>query len=105
MTILGQCRERVAAQQSADGAWGYAESGPGQVEPTSLALLALQQDQTRFRQAIERGLDCLSRMQSADGAWRVSQADDTAIWPTSLALFALSKCRGYPDSESRVSEL
>src|SRR5262249_40647290 len=79
MTQSAQCRERLASQQGADGAWGYAESGPGQVEPTSLALLALQQDQNQFRQVIERGLACLSRLQSADGAWRLCHGDGTAV--------------------------
>ena len=68
------------------GGWGY---GPGRYvhpEPTCYALLALQQEPSRYAAAIAAGLKSLETHRGPDGGYRLEQGRPQAFWPTALAV-------------------
>lgn len=80
--------ETLAALAHADGGWGYVPDQPAHLEPTCLALLALADEQPRFRAAIDGGLQFLERNRRPDGSYRLARGRAEAVWPTALVLFA-----------------
>jgi uncharacterized protein (DUF362 family) len=77
----------LAKQAHPDGGWGYGPDQPGQVEPTCLALLALNLERARFADVMKRGQDLLAQSARTDGTYRVLRGRDEAVWPTALVLF------------------
>src|SRR5262245_19831340 len=94
--------DKLAAQAHADGGWGYAPDQPYHLEPTCVALLALNLQRDRYQPIIERGLNALARLARPDGTYRLPRGREAAVWPTSLALFVKSTL-GRPAPELRPS--
>jgi hypothetical protein len=101
MTALVTDRDSLTSVQQPDGGWGYTPNGTAQVEPTCLALLAL--DRHAHTEALERGLTCLRQWQETDGAFRVRQGRDEAVWPTALALFTLAALDADQAAQQRAA--
>jgi uncharacterized protein (DUF362 family) len=88
MQELQNTLDTLAGMAHPEGGWGYTVGQPPQLEPTSLALLALALERERFAGPIERGLQFLQRGVSADGGYRSLPGRDDAIWPTAQVLYA-----------------
>ncbi|MFO0805330.1 MAG: DUF362 domain-containing protein [Gemmataceae bacterium] len=88
MANAALARERLAALVGPDGGWGYQPGQPLHLEPTCLALLALNADASKHASLIERGRAALAANRAADGTYRLTRGRPQAIWATSLVLFA-----------------
>lgn len=88
MAEAERLQRKLLDAQNADGGWGY-QSGPSWTEPTALALLALNAQQSNAS-AYKRGCAWLEQKQDRDGGWSPVPWMDTSTWVTSLALLALS---------------
>ncbi len=77
--------------QNADGGWGYRPGLRSRVEPTSWALLALQEfsGTSPLDGALARGLRFLLGAQLPDGSWPAAAGQEEGCWVTSLACWAL----------------
>jgi uncharacterized protein (DUF362 family) len=94
--------ENLAKLAHPEGGWGYVPGQAAHLEPTCLALLALSLDAERFRDAIEKGRQALSRSARADGSYRFERGREEAVWPTALGLFV--QCAlDYPEEQRRKS--
>lgn len=94
--MLAEIREKIAKAVDANHLWGYRPQGVPQVEPSILALLALQTDADRYHSLIDQGLQTLASWQDADGAFRIREGNPQSVWPTALALYLLARLS--PDS-------
>jgi uncharacterized protein (DUF362 family) len=90
--------ETLAAQAHPSGGWGYTAGAEVQIEPTCLALLALNLQSERFAVDLEKGRLALARCMSADGSYRLARGRREAVWPTALVLF-VQLALGYPLAE------
>ncbi len=83
-----ELQRKLLESQNRDGGWGY-KGGSSWVEPTALALLALEANQNKGS-AYERGTTWLRQAQARDGGWPPNPRVSTSTWVTSLAILALS---------------
>ncbi|QVL32791.1 DUF362 domain-containing protein [Telmatocola sphagniphila] len=98
MFEASQALDRLVQLQNANGGWGY---GPGlyvHPEPTCYALLALNTQEGKYREAITKGRASLATHRSPEGAYRLEQGRPQAFWPTAIALFT-NKVLAAPASE------
>ena len=84
---------QINAAQRSDGSWNFAgdqkEDSPGEVDTTSLALLALSAADLDLADAtVRKGANFLAKHQSGSGAWKAFGTDDPNS--TSVAAVALS---------------
>jgi hypothetical protein len=79
--------------QNRDGGWGFAPGSLSRVEPTSWALLALQEFRSSVSgdRAVPGGLCFLQDAQLGDGSWPAVVGQNKGCWVTSMACWAL--CR------------
>jgi uncharacterized protein (DUF362 family) len=70
-----------------EGGWGYTVGQPAHLEPTCLALLALQPEAERYAAAVSAGRAFLRCCRQADGSYRLDRGREAAVWGTALALF------------------
>lgn len=82
--------EALAAQALPSGGWGYRFGQKEHPEPTSLVLLALSLDRSRFAKAIAHGCNALQRNAVLDGSYRMQGARPEATWSTAHVLFVQS---------------
>src|SRR5262249_17682070 len=86
--------EKLASLAHAEGGWGYRPDQPPRLEPTCLALLALAQDPSRFKETVDKGWAFVHRAAVADGAYRLPGDREEAIWTTALVHFLQAAARG-----------
>jgi uncharacterized protein (DUF362 family) len=84
---LKQVIERLLKVRSADGGWSYVAGQPSHLEPTCLALIALQPYQNEHSAIIQQGFAFLEQHAQTDGSYRLSRGRPQAAWTTSLVLF------------------
>ncbi len=80
--------------QNPDGGWGYTTGNDSFVEPTALAILALQ-DIPQVAAACQAGAAWLVDNQNPDGGWGIHRQDQQSGWQTAWAVQALAF---FPDS-------
>ena len=92
------CLPWLERAQNEDGGWGFAPGSLSRVEPTSWALLALEE----FRPSAcgDRGLGFLQGSQLGDGSWPAVAGEKKGSWVTSIACLAL--CR-RPEASNVVA--
>jgi uncharacterized protein (DUF362 family) len=100
MPDVAACLQALADLAHTQGGWGYGPAQEPQVEPTCLALLALDVERERFSSAIDAGRQAFERCATADGSYRVAGGRDEAIWPSALALFT-QHVLGSPAEDAR----
>lgn len=83
--------DELAKLASPDGGWAYSVGLPGQLEPTCLALLALNTERPRFQQAMQAGITCIKSHVLPDGSVRLTRGRLEAVWPTALALYTMAQ--------------
>lgn len=86
-------RQQLAAYQDVNHLWGYRPDALPQVEPSVLALLALNTDPLAYQTPIQQALQALETWQDTDGVFRVKDGYPNSVWPTALALFALARLK------------
>jgi uncharacterized protein (DUF362 family) len=86
--------ETLATQAHADGGWGYAPNQTAHLEPTCLALLALNLEPERFKSQIAQAEALIDRCALPDGGYREPNSRDESLWPTALVLF-VKAVRGH----------
>ncbi|MEO6629329.1 MAG: DUF4214 domain-containing protein [Aquihabitans sp.] len=82
---------QIKTAQRSDGSWNFAgdqkEDSPGEVDTTSLALLALSAANLDLADAtVRKGANLLAKSQSGSGAWKAFGTDD----PNSTAVAAVA---------------
>jgi uncharacterized protein (DUF362 family) len=82
--------ERLASFAHREGGWGYVPDQPAHLEPTCLALLALNLQPERFGDVIEAAWRSVDTNRKDDGTYRLSRGRPEATWPTALVLFTQS---------------
>jgi uncharacterized protein (DUF362 family) len=87
VTVLLEPLESLVTQAHPEGGWGYSPGQAAHLEPTCLALLALNLESKRYAESIARGRQVLSRCASAAGTYRLPRGRPEAVWPTALVLF------------------
>jgi uncharacterized protein (DUF362 family) len=95
MPTIGAYLQSLADLACPQGGWGYSPALEPQVEPTCLALLALNVESDRFGTAIDAGRKALARFAAPVGSYRVVGGREEAVWPTALALFT-QHALGFP---------
>src|SRR5947209_3631459 len=88
----------LVSQVGPDGGWGYTAGAPGQLEPTCLALLALNAGRAQYRDAMQAGIACLKSHVLPDGSVRLNRGRSEAVWPTALALHTMA-CLGATEPQ------
>src|SRR4051812_22978794 len=83
----------LADLASPDGGWGYTARQTAHLEPTCLALLALQPVADKFPDAVQGGRQFLKHCRQPDGSYRLDRGRDAAVWGTAMALFVESTLR------------
>jgi hypothetical protein len=85
------CLPWLERAQNDDGGWGFIEGSSSRVEPTSWALLALQEFRSLVvrDRAILRVLSFLEGAQLGDGSWPAVTGQEKGSWVTSIACWAL----------------
>ncbi len=91
-TARRAARSYLADTVGQDGGWGYRHGGQSFVEPTALAILALQQKGDDYQEAVDRGLSFLRRCRG-EGEWGIFPGDDGGTWMVSLAALAFNAVR------------
>jgi hypothetical protein len=76
--------------QDTQGGWGFTPGGTPAVEPTALAVLALQ-GSAEAADAVQRGRDWLVSIQHEDGGWGLNALDLRSDWHTAWAVLALNR--------------
>lgn len=79
--------ETLASLAHPQGGWGYAPGQPPHLEPTCLALLALNLEQERFGEVITLAQKFVASCAGPDGGYRLAHGRPEAVWPTALVLF------------------
>jgi hypothetical protein len=100
--IERNCLPLLERAQNDDGGWGFAQGSLSRVEPTSWALLALQEYCLSGcgDRAAAGGLQFLQRTQLGDGSWPAAIGQKKGSWVTSLACWAL---RARPEACGSVA--
>jgi len=82
---------RLRSLQNSDGGWGFYAGCESRIEPTSWALIALQEFSSSSGpdEPLERGLRFLTAAQLPDGSWASAPGQREGCWVTSLASWAL----------------
>ncbi len=80
----------LASMTGPDGGWSYTAGQAGQLEPTCLALLALNAERQKYLPVMQAGIACLKSHVLADGSVRLNRGRGEAVWPTALALHTLA---------------
>jgi hypothetical protein len=85
------CLPYLFETQNPDGGWGFSKGSESRVEPTSWALLAIEEfaGAATDDSAITRGYRFLEGSQLADGSWPNAAGQTVGSWVTSLACWAL----------------
>ena len=81
----------ISAQHDLGG-WGYTTGSKPVVEPTTVALLALQ-DETGAAASFQKGMSWLLGSQNPDGGWGINENDPESGWQTAWAIIALRKAK------------
>jgi uncharacterized protein (DUF362 family) len=103
---IGTHLERLASFAHGDGGWGYVPDQPAHLEPTCLALLALNLEKDRFREAIETAWRMVDANRADDGTYRLTRGRQEAAWPTALVLLTQSALgRSHEDRDRTASAL
>jgi hypothetical protein len=100
-SLVGRaCAPYLLGAQNEDGGWGFSQGLESRVEPTSWALIALNEisSGTSGDASISRAYSFLERAQLADGSWPSAAGQGTGSWVTSLACWALL-ARGNASAE------
>ena len=86
--------------QNPDGGWGFRAECESRVEPTTWALIALQEFEAPaiVEESVERGLNFLAKTQLEDGSWGASHGQQVGCWVTSLACWALRSRKQHAGS-------
>ncbi len=89
----------ISAQHDSGG-WGYSTGSKPVVEPTAVALLALQTD-PGAELSFQKGISWLLGGQNKDGGWGINENDPESGWQTAWAVIALRKVKQDSDAISR----
>lgn len=79
--------EALTAHAVPSAGWSYRFGQKDHPEPTSLVLLALSLDRSRFAKDIAHGCNALQRNAVPDGSYRLQGGRPEATWPTAHVLF------------------
>jgi uncharacterized protein (DUF362 family) len=82
------------------GGWGYGAGQPIHLEPTCLAILALQANGATHQALIDSALTALDSQADASGLYHLDRGRPEAIWPTSLVI-ATRAALGQGDAVER----
>jgi Squalene-hopene cyclase N-terminal domain len=93
----------LISAQHESGGWGYTTESKPVVEPTAVALLALQ-NETDAETPFEKGMSWLLRSQNSDGGWGINENDPESGWQTAWAVLALRKAKQDSDTISRAMD-
>lgn len=101
MIDLGALRAQLAAMRAVDGGWGYSVGQPAHLEPTCLAILALD-GTLEGREACGMGWQFLDGAAETDGSYRETRRE--ATWPTAIVLFTRAALRrsGFETTAERL---
>jgi uncharacterized protein (DUF362 family) len=99
---MSEALQNLVDLASPDGGWGYVGGEPAHLEPTCLALLALQPSADHFAPAVESGRRFLARCRQPDGSYRLARGRPDAVWGTAMALFVET---AYCGSDALNAEL
>lgn len=94
--------ELLSEHAHPEGGWGYVSGNAPQLEPTILALLALDLEADKYASLIQKGKTLLERCKRSDGSYRLALGRDEAVWPTAQALYT-SAILGDPVDSLRGS--
>jgi squalene cyclase len=87
----------LVRDQQADGGWAVRAGGPGNVETTALAALALHAaDPAVHGAAVDRAVGWLAGLQRPDGGWPATAQVPQSTWTTAPAALALSRLGREP---------
>jgi hypothetical protein len=91
---------RLRSLQNSDGGWGFNAGCESRIEPTSWALIALQEFSSSSGpdEPLNRGLRFLTAAQLQDGSWASAPGQPEGCWVTSLACWALLAHTQYSTS-------
>jgi hypothetical protein len=90
----------LAERQLPFGGWSYLSSPQIDVEPTSLALMALNSGSPS--DVPTSVIQQLLRLQRRDGAWPAFRGDPEASWTTALALSALNTAGEFASAREKA---
>jgi hypothetical protein len=92
---------RLRSLQNSDGGWGFNGGCESRIEPTSWALIALQEFSSSSGpdEPLNRGLRFLTAAQLQDGSWASAPGQAEGSWVTSLASWALL---GHPQYSTNL---
>jgi uncharacterized protein (DUF362 family) len=98
---IGSILQSLADKARPGGGWGYRAGQEDHPEPTSLALLALSLEATRFQDMIVQGHRALNEHAAPDGSYRLRHGRAEATWPTAHVSFVKSVLGGYAEEVER----
>lgn len=84
------------------GGWGYRPDAVAQVEPTTLALLALSLHRGEYEETINKGLEALATWQGPEGWFPVRGGYERSVWPTALGIITLTAFQRGDSDEVRT---
>ena len=91
--------KRLALPQ---GLWGYAPGQKPHLEPSSLAVLALNLEPERFQSLCQQSVQAILQAAQADGGFRLDGDREEATWPTSLSVFVLAALGQTPPQRDKA---
>jgi uncharacterized protein (DUF362 family) len=98
-------KQRLQQSAHPDGGWGYRTGQPPHLEPTCLALLALDSAANAAVWEAARRFVAAQFVPAGRGLTaRLHRGRPQAVWTTSLALFAWLNGAGSPDEQSKLAE-
>ncbi|CAN5233069.1 hypothetical protein BH11PLA2_BH11PLA2_25900 [soil metagenome] len=92
--------DQLIATTSPDGGWGYRSDQPAHLEPTALALLALNANTLLYSGAIANAWRAVHQHALPDGSYRLTRGRPQAVWPTALVLFTQAVTGNALDAKS-----
>jgi hypothetical protein len=100
MQVLNDLCSDIESRSLTGGAWAYGELGAAAVEPTCLALLALNRRDSAVRR---KAVGALLSNQSSDGSWPAFiTGDREAFWATALAVITLNRLSASPQAVDKA---